>query len=192
MGNEIKSGFGYIIPLGGIVGFTISIIMGNFLLSIMFPIIGMLTWFLYIKIMEVNTPNIIGNVIIVFGGLLSIGIFLSYGIKQNLFGGMEFNLEGAVFALLSLFFCTLVGMLFNRNGFFGRGSLTRKEKEMVDNAIKGSGGESAGKVIVLKSDNDNKKEDNVSDNETVPYYAYPPNFDYYDEDDADYDEDDEE
>ena len=67
MGNDIKSGFGYLIPLGAVIGFVAVIVTGNYLLSILIPLAGILTWFLYMKIMEISVPDIFGNIIIVFG-----------------------------------------------------------------------------------------------------------------------------
>jgi hypothetical protein len=64
MGNNLKSGLGYLIPLGAVVGFCFCDINRKLLLSIMFPLVGILTWFLYMIIMQVTVPDIIGNIII--------------------------------------------------------------------------------------------------------------------------------
>ena len=49
-------------------------------------------------------PHEMGNMIILFGVLLSLGIFFSFGITQNMWGGFEFQPEGSIFSLVILFF----------------------------------------------------------------------------------------
>jgi len=191
MGNDIKSGLGYLIPLGAVIGFVAVIVTGNYLLSILIPLAGILTWFLYMKIMEISVPDIFGNIIIVFGGLLAIGVFLFYGTKPNMFGGIELQEEGAVFALLVLFFSVLTGMLFNRNEGLGKNLLTSREKELVNKAIKDSDNEASPRVIVVKQEAEHKEEKSDKPDEFTPYYAYPPEYDYYGDYYEDGDEEDE-
>ena len=191
MGNDIKSGLGYLIPLGAVIGFVTVIVTGKYLLSILIPLAGILVWFIYMKIMEVPVPDIFGNIIIAFGGLLSVGVFLVYGTKPNMFGGIEIQDEGAVFALLVLFFSILTGMLFNRNDGLGKNLLTGEEKELVNKAIKKSDNEVSPRVIVIKQEAEQKEEKNNQPDEYTPYYAYPPEYDYYDDYYEDEEEDDE-
>ena len=195
MGNNLKSGLGYLIPLGAVVGFVFAILTGNYLLSIMFPLAGILTWFLYMIIMQITVPDIIGNIIIGFGGLLTVGIFLVYGIETNIFGGFELSGEGTVFAFLVLFFSVLTGMLFNRDGSARDDLLTGREKELIDKAIESSKDEENPKVIVIKQEQQPQKEKDDQQEERTPYYAYPPGYDYYDdyyEDEYEDEEDEEE
>ena len=191
MGNDIKSGVGYLIPLSAVIGFVAVIITGNYLLSILIPLAGILVWFIYMKIMEVPVPDIFGNIIIAFGGLLAVGVFLVYGTKPNMFGGIEIQEEGVVFALLVLFFSILTGMLFNRNDGLGKNLLTGEEKELVNKAIKESDNEVSPRVIVVKQEAEQKEEKNNQPDEYTPYYAYPPEYDYYDDYYEDEEEDDE-
>ncbi len=191
MGNDIKSGLGYLIPLGAVIGFVTVIVTGKYLLSILIPLAGILVWFIYMKIMEVPVPDIFGNIIIAFGGLLAVGVFLVYGTKPNMFGGIEIQDEGAVFALLVLFFSILTGMLFNRNDGLGKNLLTGEEKELVNKAIKESDNEVSPRVIVVKQEAEQKEEKNNQPDEYTPYYAYPPEYDYYDDYYEDEEEDDE-
>ena len=191
MGNDIKSGVGYLIPLSAVIGFVAVIVTGNYLLSILIPLAGILVWFIYKKIMEVPVPDIFGNIIIAFGGLLAVGVFLVYGTKPNMFGGIEIQEEGAVFALLVLFFSILTGMLFNRNDGLGKNLLTGEEKELVNKAIKESDNEVSPRVIVVKQEAEQKEEKNNQPDEYTPDYAYPPEYDYYDDYYEDEEEDDE-
>ena len=107
MNNDIKSGVGYIIPLGAIVGFFTALFLGEYQFSIYIAIAGILVWFLYMVIMESSPPSNLGNLIIFFGVLLSIGVFMGFGVTQNMWGGIEFVSEGFLFALVILFFSIL-------------------------------------------------------------------------------------
>jgi len=104
MANDMKSGIGFIIPAAGVVGFFTSLLLGEFLVSIIIAVAGIMVWFLYMLVMESNMPQQMGNMILLFGILLSIGIFFGFGITQNMFGGFEFQPEGSIFALVILFF----------------------------------------------------------------------------------------
>ena len=117
MSNDIKSGIGYIIPFGAIIGFFTALFLGEFLISIIIAIAGILVWFLYMVVMESSPPSNLGNLIIFFGILLSIGIFMGFGVSQNMWGGIEFVSEGSLFALVILFFSILTGMLFRGQSF---------------------------------------------------------------------------
>ena len=64
MRNDIKSGIGYIIPFGAVIGFFTALFLGQFLISIIIAIAGILVWFLYMVIMESSPPSNLGNLII--------------------------------------------------------------------------------------------------------------------------------
>ena len=64
MNNDVKSGLGYIIPFGAIVGFFTALILGEYLISIVIAIAGILVWFLYMVVMESSPPSNLGNLII--------------------------------------------------------------------------------------------------------------------------------
>ena len=46
MANDVKSGIGYLIPASGVVGFIIALLLGEFLVSILITVLGILVWFL--------------------------------------------------------------------------------------------------------------------------------------------------
>ena len=94
MNNDIKSGVGYIIPLGAIIGFFTALFLGEYFLSIYIAISGILVWFLYMVVMESSPPSNLGNLIMFFGVLLSVGIFMGFGVSQNMWGGIEFVFRG--------------------------------------------------------------------------------------------------
>lgn len=203
----MKSGIGFMIPAAGVVGFFTSLLLGEFLLSIIIAVAGILAWFLYMLVMESPMPQQIGNMIMLFGVLLSIGIFFGFGVSQNMWGGFEFQTEGSIFALVILFFAVLTGLNFRAQGSSqvspaNTGGLSDADRDLVMNAIKQSNGDKESqddpRVIVVKQEmaqakeEDKKEETNPHDPYGMannPYFAYPPDY-YYDEDEDDEYEDD--
>lgn len=195
MTNDIKTGIGYVIPAGALVGFVMSLLAGQYLLSVFFAVAGILIWFLYTIVMDTPLPSVLGNMIMLFGFLLAIGVFMTYGWEQNMFGGYVIRSEGSIFALIILFFSVLAGVLFNRSKEPAEkaesAALSDREKELVRKALKETEGEGPEpKVIVVKTETpaeEEEEEEEEYDYERYGLYSYPP--EYYDED---YDEDDEE
>ena len=208
MANDMKSGIGFIIPAAGVVGFFTSLLLGEFLVSIIIAVAGIMVWFLYMLVMESNMPQQMGNMILLFGILLSIGIFFGFGITQNMFGGFEFQPEGSIFALVILFFAVLTGLNFRNQASStvataGASGLSDSDRDLVMDAIKQSQESTEAsdepRVIVVKQEAtpevavEEKKEEepnpyapyNMANN---PYFAYPPDY-YYEEDEEDEDDD---
>ena len=77
MPANIKSGIGFIIPFGAVIGFVLSVIAENYLLGIFFAVAGILVWLLYLTLMDTATPDTMGNFIILFGVLLSLAVFMN-------------------------------------------------------------------------------------------------------------------
>jgi len=213
MANDMKSGIGFVIPAAGVVGFFTSLLMGEFLVSIIITVSGILVWFLYMLVMESHMPQQMGNMIILFGVMLSLGIFFGFGITQNMWGGFEFQPEGSILSLVILFFAVLTGLNFrNQQSSFlasarDSGGLSDEDRDLVMNAInqtqepKTIPAPEAPKVIVVKQEAapvEEKKEEQLPPNPydpysmaNNPYFAYPPDY-FYDEEDEDeyeYDED---
>ena len=211
MANDMKSGIGFIIPAAGVVGFFTSLLLGEFLVSIIIAVAGIMVWFLYMLVMESNMPQQMGNMILLFGILLSIGIFFGFGITQNMFGGFEFQPEGSIFALVILFFAVLTGLNFRNQASStvtsaGASGLSDSDRDLVMDAIKQSQEPTEAsdepRVIVVKQEAtpevavEEKKEEepnpyapyNMANN---PYFAYPPDYYYDDDDDDEEDEEDE-
>ena len=209
MANDMKSGIGFIIPAAGVVGFFTSLLLGEFLVSIIIAVAGIMVWFLYMLVMESNMPQQMGNMILLFGILLSIGIFFGFGITQNMFGGFEFQPEGSIFALVILFFAVLTGLNFRNQASStvapaGASGLSDSDRDLVMDAIKQSQEATEAsdepRVIVVKQEAtpevavEEKKEEepnpyapyNMANN---PYFAYPPDYYYDDDEDDEEDED---
>jgi hypothetical protein len=208
MANDMKSGIGFIIPAAGVVGFFTSLLLGEFLVSIIIAVAGIMVWFLYMLVMESNMPQQMGNMILLFGILLSIGIFFGFGVTQNMFGGFEFQPEGSIFALVILFFAVLTGLNFRNQASStvapaGVSGLSDSDRDLVMDAIKQSQESTETsdepRVIVVKQEAtpevavEEKKEEEPNPydpyNMANPYFAYPPDY-YYDDDEDDEDDDD--
>ena len=191
MASSIKSGIGFIIPFGAIIGFVLSIIAENYVLGIFFAVAGMLVWLLYLAVMDTAAPDTMGNFIILFGVLLALAVFMNFGWEQNIWGGIEFKAEGSVLALVVLFFATLSGVLYRQRLTAVQPQLTSSEQELVDKALRG---EEDPRVIIVKQEmEDNNTEEEEEDEDYEEYkeydYAYPY---YFDEDDEYIYEEDEE
>jgi len=186
MGNDIKSGFGYIIPAAALIGFGVALIAEEFLLAVFFASAGILVWFIYMQVMEIKPPKVMGNFIVLFTILISVGLFLAFGLKMNPHGGYEVVSEGSVLAFVILFFGIMAGILFNRSHSFDQtesDELSQEERRAVENSIRT--GDSSPKIIVIKSE---QKEEKAETDDPDPAH-YPPSPYLYDED---YDDDDDE
>ena len=195
MASSIKSGIGFIIPFGAIIGFVLSIIAENYVLGIFFAVAGMLVWLLYLTVMDTAGPDTMGNFIILFGVLLALAVFMNFGWEQNIWGGIEFKAEGSVLALVVLFFATLSGVLYRQRLTAVQPQLTSSEQELVDKALRGK---EDPRVIVVKQEAENNDTDDTDDTDNTDDdyeeykeydYAYPY---YFDEDDEYIYEEDEE
>lgn len=190
MASNVKTGIGFIIPFGALIGFVLSIIAENFVLGIFFAVAGILIWFLYLAVMETAAPDTMGNFIILFGVLLALAVFMNFGWEQNIWGGIEFKAEGSIMALLVLFFGTLCGVLYRQRITVNDQTLTEKEQELVDKALQGDDNP---RVIVVKQEaetKDNDEEDDYDEYEEYDEYDYAYPY-YFDEDDEyEYDDDD--
>ena len=210
MANDIKSGVGFIIPAAGVVGFFTSLLMGEFLISIIIAISGILVWFMYMLVMESHMPQEMGNMIMLFGVLLSLGIFFGFGVSQNMWGGFELQPEGSIFSLVILFFAVLTGLNFrsqqgtDSSTIDTNSGLTQQDRELVMSALNKTQPTQSNadepKVILVKQETSNLTEEKSEEKKDIsssktqvddpygmhqnPYFAYPPDY-YYDEDDED-------
>ena len=197
MADNIKTGIGFIIPTASLLGFVLSILSSDYFNGIIFIIAGMIVWMLYILVVESTTPALMGNILILFIVLLSLGVFLNYGLSQNMFGGYELKSDGSLIALLVLFFGGLIGMVFREYILATpASSLSTEDLALVNRALKKSENidqtKSDPKVIVVKQETPKvEDEDEVEDEDDEEWdysqmYAYPP--DYYEDDEYEDDE----
>ena len=167
MNNDTKTTVGLIIPAIFAVVFFIVIFNQNFLNALFVAVSGLLVWFTYSSIVRAKMPDFTGNIVMLYGAMLSLAFFLNYGLTINMFGGYEAQVEGAVGAVMILFFTILLGSLFN------------SKSELKLEKLEGSSLEN--KVI--------PQEEEVVDYANRPAQARADNEDAYDDYDYDYDYD---
>ena len=198
MADNIKTGIGFFIPVASLVGFVLSILSNNYFASIIFIVSGMMIWMLYILVVESNTPALMGNILILFVVLLSLAVFLNYGLSQNMFGGYELKADGSLIALLVLFFGGLIGMIFRQSiSDSPAPSLSSEDLALVNKALEKSDNLDDAKVdpkvIVVKQEAPKeavKEEEEEEEWDYSQMYAYPPEYyeEYEEEEEEEYEE----
>ncbi|MAV16690.1 MAG: hypothetical protein CMG08_07905 [Candidatus Marinimicrobia bacterium] len=177
MTGNFKTNIGMLIPAVSILAFFISIFYENYLFSLLFGIGGILLWFVYSFIMQSKMPDVTGNILILFGLLISIGYFLNYGISTNMFGGYDFNAESIIGSMMIIFFTVLLGSLYNK-------SYQDKNQKSPDVLLNNEPVKTAQRIN--ESSNENNDEEAYEDYEEY----YPEDYEeYYPEDyEEDYEE----
>jgi len=198
MVDNIKTGIGFFIPVASLIGFVLSILSNNYFASIIFIVSGMMIWMLYILVVESNTPALMGNILILFVVLLSLAVFLNYGLSQNMFGGYELKADGSLIALLVLFFGGLIGMIFRQSiSDSPAPSLSSEDLALVNKALEKSDNLDDAKVdpkvIVVKQEAPKeavKEEEEEEEWDYSQMYAYPPEYyeEYEEEEEEEYEE----
>lgn len=204
MDNDLKSGLGYLIPIGAIVGYVLALMAENFNLAMILAAGGILLWFIYMLVMEIKPPKPFGNIIVFFGILLAGSVFLATGLEQDIFGGFKLKTEGAIYAIMILFFTIMAGVLFRsmsqKQDITIESQLSNRDRELVEKALAAKNGAAADpRIIVVKQDappvKEKPEEEEYDYGDYDPYaYQYPP--EYYaeeddDDDDEEYEDDDE-
>ena len=164
MNDNSKISVGLLIPAVSIIAFVSMLISENYIAALFVAITGLMVWFANSPVMNAKMPDITGNIVMVFGVLLSTAFFLNYGLLTNMFGGFEIKLEGVVGSVLILFFTVLMGVLFKNN------SQTSSSRRSLS---------SDAPVITV---NDSEQPVNVPEEDSTDEYGYE-----YDYDEDDYD-----
>ena len=112
MNENVKIFVGLLVPAATIVAFFFSIFLENYVLGVFLSIFGISSWLFFTFVMKSYWHQITGNVIIVFGALLALSMFLDAGIERNMFGGLNFLSKGIAYSTILLFFSILLGLLF--------------------------------------------------------------------------------
>ena len=172
MNSNIKISVGLMIPLVAIIVFSVLIYTENNIAAIFAAIGGLLVWFLYSSVMDVEMPDVTGNIIVLFGFLLSTAFFLNYGLTKNMFGGYEINLEGAAISSTLLFLIILVGISFRQQ----YRDIDNKSFDITPGA--GSQSESPEVVVAKDADLDGGTVYDNSEDDYEPYYDYEDGYDY--------------
>ena len=180
MNDNIKTSLGLLFPFSSIALFVYFCIIGSFLAAILAAVGGVMFWYLYSVVMESEMPDITGNMIVLLGGMLSVGFFLNYGVTKNMFGGFNINLEGATASAVVLFFSVLLGI-----------NLRMRPAASIKSDTLETPITSSAEPTLAESDKFDVSNDLSSDayNENYSYYdpseyEYPGDYDYeYDDED---------
>ena len=113
MNDNSKISVGLLIPAVSVIAFVSMLLSENYIAGLFVAISGLMVWFTYSAVMNTKMPDVTGNIVIVFGIMLSLAFFMNYGLLTSMFGGFEIKLEGVVGSVLILFFTALMGVLFN-------------------------------------------------------------------------------
>ena len=109
--------------------------------------------------------------------MLSLAFFLNYGFDVNMFGGYEVQVEGAVGAVVVLFFTVLLGSLYNN-----RPELTSTKSDQVIYQKEATPKEPAEPTSDSEQDGYSYDEDDYEDFDFSDYEdAYDDMEDYYSE-----------
>ena len=180
MNDNIKTSLGLFFPFSSIALFVYFSIMGSFLAAILAVVGGVMFWYLYSLVVESQMPDITGNLIVLFGGLLAIGFFLNYGISKNMFGGFNVNIEGTAVSAVVLFFSVLLGLNLRAR------PLSSVEPGTLKNPVSSPTDSVASDPA---EDGINKESPSESFDENYPHYG-PSDYEYPDYYDYEYDDED--
>ena len=162
MNENVKIFVGLLAPTATFVAFFFSVFLENYVLGVFLSIFGISSWLFFAFVMKSYWHQITGNVIIVFGALLALSIFLDAGIERNMFGGLNFLSKGIAYSTILLFFSVLLGVLF---------------KNMAPNSSTSKPQKFSRDPIAASDINNNDLEKNADTSEMSNYYM---------EDDPDY------
>ena len=112
MNENVKIFVGLLTPAATFVAFFFSVFLENYVLCVFLSIFGISSWLFFTFVVKSYWHQITGNVIIVFGALLALSVFLDAGIERNMFGGLNFLSKGVASSTILLFFSVLLGVLF--------------------------------------------------------------------------------
>jgi len=167
MSENIKIFVGLLVPAATIVAFFFSVFSENYVLGMFLSIFGISSWLVFTLVVRSSWHQITGNIIIVFGSLLALSVFLDAGLEQNMFGGLNFLSKGIAYSTILLFFSVLLGVLF---------------KNMAPNLSISSVQKSSHKPVANHAKNNNDLEKNEDNTDMSNYYP-EEDPDYLDYDD---------
>ena len=129
MNENVKIFVGLLTPAATFVAFFFSIFLENYVLGVFLSIFGISSWLFFTFVVKSYWHHITGNVVIVFGALLALSVFLDAGIERNMFGGLNFLSKGIAYSTILLFFSVLLGVLFKKTTSGVSTLVTQKESQ---------------------------------------------------------------
>ena len=94
MSENIKIFVGLLVPGVTVAALFFAVFSENYVLGIFLSIFGITSWLIYAVVVKSYWPQITGNIIIVFGALLALSVFLDVGLERNMFGLLNFQYDG--------------------------------------------------------------------------------------------------
>ena len=156
MNENVKIFVGLLAPTATFVAFFFSVFSENYVLGMFLSIFGISSWLFFTFVVKAYWHQITGNIIIVFGALLALSVFLDAGIERNMFGGLNFLSKGVASSAILLFFSVLLGVLF---------------KNMAPNLSTSKPQKISRDPIAASDINNNDLEKNADDTELSDHYV---------------------
>ena len=113
--QDTRTVFGYFILLLSAIAFGIAIGYEQYYLAALSIVGGLILWLAYISVAGVALRGQLGSILILFGLMLSIPVFLLFAVEQDMWGGYHIKPDGATLALVMLFLTIAPGMILRYN-----------------------------------------------------------------------------
>jgi len=114
--QDTRTVFGYFILLLSAIAFGVAIGYEQYYLAALSIVGGLILWLAYISVAGVALRGQLGSILILFGLMLSVPVFLLFAVEQDVWGGYHIKPDGATLALVILFLTIAPGMILRYNG----------------------------------------------------------------------------
>lgn len=113
--QDTRTVFGYFILLLSTIAFGFAIGYEQYYLAALSIVGGLILWLAYINVAGVTLRNQLGSILILFGIMLSIPVFLLFAVEQDMWGGYHIKPDGATLAFVILFLTIAPGLILRYN-----------------------------------------------------------------------------
>ncbi len=113
--QDTRTVFGYFILLFSTIAFGVAIGNEQYYLAALFVVGGLVLWLVYISVAGVTLNGQLGSILILFGIILSIPVFLLFAVEQDIWGGYHIKPDGATLAVVILFLTIAPGLILRYN-----------------------------------------------------------------------------
>ncbi len=113
--QDTRTVFGYFILLLSAIAFGVAIGYEQYYLAALSIVGGLILWLAYISVAGITLHGQLGSILILFGIMLSVPVFLLFAVEQDMWGGYHIKPDGATLALVILFLTIAPGMILRYN-----------------------------------------------------------------------------
>lgn len=113
--QDSRTVFGYFILLLSTIAFGVAIGNEQYYLAVLSIVGGLILWLMYINVASVTLRGQLGSILILFGIMLSIPVFLLFAVEQDIWGGYHIKPDGATLAIVILFLTIAPGLILRYN-----------------------------------------------------------------------------